>query len=123
MGYVNSDRSIQTTLNQCLNSGNVETSEGYVSEENMIKHACWFYHNLIGYVLPQSGCVSLQQGMRVGNWNLINANKNLASSANVFKLGLTHDFNHRQYAYIVVPGIKSSAVLARYCSDESCRIE
>ena len=73
-------------------------------------------------MFPKGGDLWLRNGTQSGTWNDINDGKSATEvSARVFALGLDNGLE-KNYSYIVVPGITSTAVLNRYVKDNPIEI-
>lgn len=106
-------QAINTTVNQCLLSGDVTVfangaqstlSTGAHSFNNTLK---WVSHNGIGYYFPNGGNLQLSNQAQSGTWQSINTGGTTTTQTmNVFKLWFDHGTapTGGSYAYYVVPG-------------------
>lgn len=106
-------QAINTTVNQCLLSGNVTVSEngsqstlssGSHTYNNTLK---WVSHDNVGYYFPSGGNIHLTNQAQSGTWRSINnAGTTTTQTKNVFKLWFDHGTapTNGSYAYYVVPG-------------------
>ncbi|WP_343702756.1 polysaccharide lyase family 8 super-sandwich domain-containing protein [Chitinophaga sp.] len=106
-------QAINTTVNQCLLSGNVTVSAGgsqstvpagTYSYNNNLQ---WVQHNGVGYYFPAGGNVQLSTVAQSGTWSSINnGGTTTTQTMNVFGLWFDHGTQPTggSYAYYVVPG-------------------
>ncbi|KAF2330617.1 Ig-like domain-containing protein [Flavobacterium daemonense] len=104
---------INTTVNQCLLSGNVTVSSNGSTSVlssggvyNYNGNLQWALHGNVGYFFPQGGNLQLTNQTQTGNWRDINTGQaNQSVSSNVFKLWFNHGVKptNGSYAYIVAP--------------------
>ncbi len=104
---------INTTVNQCLLSGDVTVfangaqsilSTGAHSFNNTLK---WVSHNGISYYFPNGGNLQLSNQAQSGTWQSINnGGTTTTQTMNVFKLWFDHGTapTGGSYAYYVLPG-------------------
>lgn len=120
-------KEITTSVNQCLLSGDVYSSDGTQVTKAVpgIRQSKgktgWIWNNKIAYFFPEKSDISLKNGIQKGDWAKINFNQSDKEVAlPVFNLWLTHgtDPQHAGYAYIVVPGINTPDEAARYDMQE-----
>ncbi|QEH43022.1 polysaccharide lyase family 8 super-sandwich domain-containing protein [Chitinophaga sp. XS-30] len=106
-------QAINTTVNQCLLSGNVTVSaNGTESTLSMGAHSYnnnlkWVSHNGIGYYFPAGGNIQLSNQARTGTWSSINnGGATTTQNMNVFTLWFDHGVQpaNGSYAYYVLPG-------------------
>lgn len=118
-----SPENITTTLNQCWLKGDVMSSLGKsaITKDATItgkkKSNAWFLHDNVGYYFPQGGDVTLSTNLQKGNWYHINDSYSKEEIAgNVFKLWLNHGAKPEKsnYAYIVLPGVKSKGEMKKF---------
>lgn len=114
---------VNTTVDQCLLSGNVFYSED--GQERSVSKGMeltdqaldWVWHRNIGYFFPESQKVSVKTETRSGCWYDINntQNKNTVSK-DVCSIWLDHSdvSSDGTYSYILVPGIKSAGEMKNY---------
>ena len=117
------DKEMNTTVNQCHLSGTVYLmgAEGAAKVEpgstlNQPVNG-WLWHNKIAYYFPQSTPIHLKTGNQTGRWSKINFNQSGEEvSMPVFNLSIPHGSKPQQatYAYMIVPGIASPAMLKAY---------
>ncbi len=117
---------IATTVNQALLSGAVSTKAAGVtttmtaaSQQDFIGDLSWVLHNKVGYFFPAGGNVSVSNQTQTGNWATIGTASG-AVSTDVFKLWFNHGAGssnpNASYAYIVAPGITTTAQMDTYNS-------
>lgn len=111
-------QAINTTVNQCLLSGNVTVfaggsqstlSTGSHSYSGNLK---WVSHNGIGYYFPAGGNLHLNNQSQSGTWKSINnGGSTTTQNMNVFKLWFDHGTapTGGSYAYYVLPGQNMAA--------------
>ncbi|MGQ7944299.1 chondroitinase-AC [Flavobacterium sp. WC2509] len=119
----NEQENITTTINQCWLKGDTESSldNNPIVKDKTITHngksSTWFLHNNVGYYFPKGGDIMLTTNVQKGNWQHIN---DVASKdeivGNVFKLWLSHGVKpqNADYAYIVLPGVKSTKEMKKF---------
>lgn len=110
------DAPINTTINQCLLTGDViaDGSNVLLGEHNISSNA-WIYHDGIGYVFPVKASVMVKTGPQTGSWHSINAAyRDDIVTKSVFTLWLNHGIkpNNGNYQYIIVPGISANRLSA-----------
>ncbi|MCC8145533.1 MAG: DNRLRE domain-containing protein [Bacteroidales bacterium] len=109
---------INTTINQCLLSGdvNVELADNLSSTLSKGSHSyannlSWAHHNKIAYYFPEGGNIELRNDSQSGTWNSISSNSNDATriEKDVFKLWIDHGVKPRNsnYSYVIVPNTTS----------------
>ncbi len=116
---------INTTINQCLLTGNtivdgVTTSAGIYS----LSSASWILHNNVGYVFPDKPKTNLSITTQKGTWKSINDQYTADTiSLGVFQLYLNHGYKpiNASYQYIVLPVTTQSRVQA-YALSPAVRI-
>lgn len=108
-------QAINTTLNQCLLTGDVTVSDGTTSSVlatgDRTSSLKWAWHNQIGYYFPDVTSVRLSNQSQTGSWSSINSGQSSAAvTKDVFKLWINHGTapSNASYAYVVLPG-KSAA--------------
>lgn len=114
---------VNTTLNQCLLSGDVVVSANG-SQSTLTKGAHdydnnldWVHHGNVGYYFPQKGKIELSAAEQSGRWTDINTNYSGDLLYNdVFTLSFNHGINpvNDSYAYILVPGVATPTEAAAY---------
>jgi chondroitin AC lyase len=117
------DFDINTTVNQCLLSGDALISAnggvtvlprgGFTYPEA----PDWVLHGGIGYVFPMGGEIGVSAEARTGNWHDINISQpDEKVTKDVFTLWLNHGKNpaDARYAYIVVPCKHSAREMEDY---------
>jgi len=115
---------IATSINQCVLSGAVSVkSSGATStlasqtQTTYSNNLQWVWHNNIGYFFPAGGNISVSNKTQTGNWYTINTSQaNAPVSMNVFNMSIGHGAQptNASYAYIVAPGITSTAGMDAY---------
>lgn len=114
---------LNTTVNQCLLSGNVAYSkdgqEASVSKGTELTDQAldWVWHRNVGYFFPEAQKVSVKAEARSGSWYDINNTKDKNTvNKNVCTIWLNHTeaFSGGTYSYILVPGIKSAGEMKNY---------
>jgi chondroitin AC lyase len=116
---------INTTVNQCLMSGNV-IADGSVKPGAVytMPGTSWVFHNGVGYIFPDKPEVHLSAVTQYGTWKSINAQYTADTvSASVFLLWLNHGYKpvNASYSYIVLPAT-SQARVTSYALKPSVRI-
>lgn len=120
-------KEITTSVNQCLLTGDIYTSDGTritkvaPGSKQMNNGTRWIWHNKIAYFFPEKSDICLKSGIQKGNWAKINFNQSDKEIAlRVFNLWLTHGTNPEKatYAYIVVPRLTSPQEAAGYNTQE-----
>lgn len=111
---------VYTTLNQCLlnNQVIVKTNKNKSqlnSGEHNLQNVAWVLHDGVAYIFPSPTNIALSNRSATGNWRQINHHpwaKEELVQKDVFSLWLNHGAKPQNavYAYIVVPGIDSSAI-------------
>ena len=118
---------ITTTINQCWLKGDTESSlvNNPIAKDKTITHSgksnTWFLHDNVGYYFPQGGNITLSTNVQRGDWYHINSSYSKNEIAgNVFKLWLDHGSKpqNAEYAYIVLPGVKSAKEMKRFKANE-----
>lgn len=104
---------INTTLNQCMQSGTAVVkhngAESYMSigsTSSFTSKLEWINHNKIAYFFPVDGNVNLYFGPQSGNWQSITSAQSATTvTSNVFKLWFNHGVkpNLAKYQYIIAP--------------------
>lgn len=120
---------VNTTLNQCLLSGDVTVIKDDRSSEVLTKglhsysnEAKWVLHNKVGYYLPDGGRVRVSNQSQKGNWYSINANDGYSKTdteMDVFKMWLTHGTKptKESYSYVIVPNVNTVEKVNSYNTD------
>jgi chondroitin AC lyase len=125
------DYDINTTVNQCLLNGDVQSSaQGVVSVLSKGDHEYsrtpdWVLHDGIGYVFPQGGNIAVSNKSQTGNWYNINETlPNKMESKEVFTLWVNHGKNVQAgtYAYVIVPGKNNTEEMEQYMKDNTIEI-
>jgi len=123
----NEPQNIITTINQCWLKGNTDSSmyNNPIAKDKTIVHNkksnTWFLHDNVGYYFPQGGDITLSTNVQKGDWYRINESYSKDEIAgNVFKLWLNHGAKpqNADYAYIVLPGVKSAKEMKRFKANE-----
>lgn len=118
---------ITTTINQSWLKGYVTSSlkTNSIAKQETIagkrKSNTWFLHDNVGYYFPKGGDVTLSTKVQKGNWYHINESYSKEEIAgNVFKLWLNHGAKpeNADYAYIVLPGVKSEGEMKKFKAKE-----
>ena len=132
LGNVKSSSShkVRTTINQCWGGYKTvsvkqgETVSVLGASETSYENPTWIHHYNIGYVFPQGGNIWAERVTKRGNWNTINTGINKGASGQVFTLGIDHNSvaNFTPYAYIVVPGINSTAEMNTYMENNAIKV-
>ncbi|MCK7554819.1 DNRLRE domain-containing protein [Chitinophaga sedimenti] len=116
-------QTINTTVNQCLLSGNVTVnsagitsvlSTGAYTYNSNLK---WALHNNVGYYFPAGGNLQLSNQAQSGTWSSINTGGSTSTvTSNVFKLWFDHGVTPSggSYAYIVLPGKATATEMQAY---------
>lgn len=121
------DKEITTSINQCLLAGDVYASDGTQITKvtpgsgQVNENTRWIWHNKITYIFPEKSNITVKNGIQKGDWAKINFNQSDKEIAlPIFNLWITHGTNPQNagYAYIVVPGITTPEVAARYNAGE-----
>lgn len=121
------DKEITTSINQCLLAGDVYASDGTQITKvtpgsgQVNENTRWIWHNKIAYIFPEKSNITVKNGIQKGDWAKINFNQSDKEIAlPIFNLWITHGTNPQNagYAYIVVPGITTPEVAARYNAGE-----
>lgn len=104
---------INTTLNQCMQSGTAVVkhngAESYMSigsTSSFTSKLEWINHNKIAYFFPADGNINLYFGPQSGSWQSITSAQSATTvTSNVFKLWFNHGVkpNLAKYQYIIVP--------------------
>lgn len=114
---------VHTTINQCLLSNqevllSQQKKQTTVKQGEFVYHSPeWVLHNGIGYFFPHGGDVFLNKKTQAGSWYDINHTESKSvQQEGVFTLGLNHGMTPRNatYAYIVVPGIRTTQQVKSY---------
>ena len=125
---------VVTTLNQCLlqsdittctKAGVVYTYSGSNTNLNYKNDLEWVLQGNVGYVLPNGGNVGLAAQQQRGKWKDINrSGPDDDITNNVFTLWMKHGINpnHGDYAYIVVPDIRTVSQMKSYTAKDNIRI-
>ncbi|SDM18742.1 polysaccharide lyase family 8 super-sandwich domain-containing protein [Siphonobacter aquaeclarae] len=115
-------QAINTTLNQCLLSGDVTVSDGTTTSTlasgDRTSSLKWAWHNQVGYYFPDVTSVRLSNQTQTGSWAGINSGYSSdAVSKDVFKLWINHGTapSNASYAYVVLPG-KSATDMGTWTS-------
>lgn len=104
-----------TTLNQCLQKGDISISfrngESALWENGLFSYSdtvTWIHHNGIGYYLPHGGKIGVKSELRKGNWNLISP-VNRDASREVFTVWFDHGSKPEDgsYAYVIIPSLSA----------------
>lgn len=131
--HSNSDKQIETSINQCLCPSGMsmiyskESIRRKVVDEvdTVLCNPEWLLFNHIGYVFPDNQSVIISKKEQIGNWRQINnAYDNSIIKRNVFYLGINHNYRPRKayYSYTIVPGIDSEGELLSYLMKTDIRI-
>ena len=108
--------SINTTVNQCLLSGNVSIqtkSSSTVTQakgEQSYTDLRWVNHDSISYYFPQGGDITIRNDLQKGSWRKISSFRSEEPVAKeVFKLWINHGTQPQggSYLYYVVPNTES----------------
>lgn len=112
------NRTVNTTLNQCFQSGSILYSTSnkntYTLPSNTsqkVDNIQWVLHDRIGYYLPSPESLYISGTKKSGAWYSINtAQSNSLVSGNVFSLYMSHGINpsEQSYEYSVLPEITQS---------------
>ncbi|NDV46623.1 T9SS C-terminal target domain-containing protein [Paludibacter sp. 221] len=120
---------VNTTLNQCLLSGDVTvvkkdgSSEVFTTSQLGSRYysntVSWVIHNKVGYYLPNNGIVIVNNQKQEGSWKDINTSASSSSdkvTQNVFKMWFNHGIKPKNgsYAYVVAPGVKNAEDVKKY---------
>ncbi|HSC38842.1 MAG TPA: polysaccharide lyase family 8 super-sandwich domain-containing protein, partial [Chitinophagaceae bacterium] len=116
---------IATSVNQCLLNGTAVSvkSSGTIStltaqtQAGYNNNLQWVLHNKIGYFFPAGGNITVSNKTQTGNWYSINSTQaNASVSMDVFNMSISHGVQptNAGYAYIIVPGITSTAGMDAY---------
>ncbi|MBY5956912.1 hypothetical protein KUV50_02115 [Membranicola marinus] len=119
---------VNTTVNQSLLHGTVYVANDQKifpvnnSDNQMIDHVRWVWHDRIGYFFPEPERIHLSNHTQRGSWYEINqqsdSSKDTIHQA-VFKLWVDH--GHRPqtatYAYVVIPDVSFTEIGNRNYSD------
>ncbi|MFV0541088.1 MAG: polysaccharide lyase family 8 super-sandwich domain-containing protein [Aestuariibaculum sp.] len=113
---------VNTTVNQCLQDGNILVSSGgststiSTGNHTYSNNIDWVYHDKVGYYFPdEEGNIELTAQAQTGKWTDINTNySNDDVTEDVFTLSFNHgtDPTDDKYAYIIVPGISQTEAQA-----------
>ncbi|MGQ7944361.1 chondroitinase-AC [Flavobacterium sp. WC2509] len=118
---------VNTTINQCWLKGDTESSlkNNPIAKDTIVtskdKSKTWFLHDNVGYYFPQGGDITLSTNVQKGNWYHINNSYSKDEiTGNVFKLWLDHGVKpqNAEYAYIVLPGVKSEKEMNKFKANE-----
>ena len=110
-----SDSPVITTLNQCLQNGDVVTSSGPAAADPKLTDCRWVQHDGFGYIFPEPTAVELNVGPQQGSWRQINqAQSTQPVKLDVFDLGLNHGVkpSGASYAYLVQVGDQAATQAA-----------
>ena len=118
------EKELNTTVNQCNLLGDVymigaDGTAAKVAPGSTVSQPIsgWVWHNKVAYYFPQSTSVNLKTANQTGRWSKINFNQSGEEvSKPVFNLSIPHGSKPQQasYAYFIVPGIASPAMLKAY---------
>jgi chondroitin AC lyase len=107
------EKTVVTTLNQCLLKGDVTIGSGGNAAKaekgsSMVEGVNWVFHNGTGYVFPKTSRVRFSNIPAKGSWYKINHQSDSPKdeiTLDVFKLWIDHGQRPRNasYEYIVVP--------------------
>ena len=128
--------SVSTTLNQVIlaDDGLTLSTGGRITHYKNDVHLTfnnqveWVLNDHVGYIFPQKGKVYLSTEKRSGDWTGINKTGEETSKRvedkSVFQLSLQHGIRpgNEKYAYILLPGIESSAAIKRYSEKKNIAI-
>lgn len=117
------EETINTTLNQCRQSGaalsSYKKNETYISLGGSVQYpegVDWIHHNKIAYFFPKKGNVQVSFKKQTGTWNFI-SNKHSTNqvSNNAFTLWIDHGVRpvNDTYEYLIVPN-KTVAETRKY---------
>ena len=118
---------VTTTINQCWLKGETESSlkSDPIAKDPIVTHKekskAWFLHDNVGYYFPQGGDITLSTNVQKGDWYHINNSYSKDEiTGNVFKLWLNHGAKpqNADYAYIVLPGVKSEREMKKFKANE-----
>lgn len=118
---------ITTTINQCWLKGNTESSldNNPIAKDQILtsseKSNVWFLHDNVGYYFPKGGDIKLSTAVQKGDWyHINNSTSKKEISGNVFKLWLDHGAKpqNADYAYIVLPEVKSVKEMKKFKANE-----
>ncbi|SOD19604.1 polysaccharide lyase family 8 super-sandwich domain-containing protein [Pedobacter xixiisoli] len=118
---------VNTTLNQCLLQGDVNTfsQDGVLTTytnnnvETSANNLKWVLHGKVGYVIPEGGNsdIGLTALPRTGKWSDITSKEpSTVITNNVFTLWLKHGVTPQNgnYAYVVVPNKNTAEEMNNY---------
>lgn len=118
------EKEMNTTVNQCNLLGDVymigaDGAAAKVAPGSTVSQPIsgWVWHNKVAYYFPQSTSVNLKTANQTGRWSKVNFNQSGEEvSKPVFNLSIPHGSKPQQasYAYFIVPGIASPAMLKAY---------
>ncbi len=120
---------VRTTMNQCLQDGNVVYYNGSRQTISSISgtdvtNAEWVLHDGIGYYFPDGEDVTITAESRSGAWSDINSSQSGSTvRGKVFALYMSHgtEPQSESHAYTVLPSV-SEAELEEYSADPSVSI-
>jgi chondroitin AC lyase len=117
----NAEYPVATTLNQCLLNKDVVVQTKNSSQilgkgEHNLKDVSWVLHDSVGYFFPSPVSANIINTALSGNWRQITHQSRATDEPvqkDVFTLWLDHGKQpvSASYAYIVVPGVSSSALV------------
>lgn len=114
---------VMTTLNQCLLSGNVYSSQNgktriLAKGERLLDVSLdWILHNNVGYFFPERQVVSLEAEHKTGNWYSINTSQSKDMvHKDVFCTWINHGIapHKATYSYVIVPHVFDIAQMRKY---------
>ncbi|HWV32567.1 MAG TPA: polysaccharide lyase family 8 super-sandwich domain-containing protein [Dyadobacter sp.] len=115
-----SERTVATTLNQCLLSGNVTTGSKrnmtvLKTGEHQLNAIEWVQHGGVAYIFPEPARIHLTNQQQTGSWRQINHHSWATEEVvkhDVFKLWLDHGVKPGggAYQYIVVPNLEPTDI-------------
>ena len=115
-----SDHTVLTTLNQCLQHGDVLCgaknlpAAAVAAGERHLTGPLWVWHDHIGYILPESANLDLKTGPQRGSWSDIGVGSAEVITNDVFNLAIDHG-NHLKdghYRYLVRLGVEAAEMPA-----------
>lgn len=112
-GITDSAASVRTTVNQCIQNGNVTYFDGtektlYTGNSVSADKISWIMHDNIGYYFPDGERLTVSAKNRSGSWKTINSSQASGTvSSNIFTIYKDHGTKpvYDTYSYTVLPSV------------------